>query len=73
MMERAEFKRKLAEHDDKIAAQAQVAEDAQLDLEVLWKKRESFARRNCPHTATYTCSVMGRYTEKRCKECETEL
>jgi hypothetical protein len=72
-MERAELKKRLAELDERIAEQAAVAEDAQLDLEVLWKKRESFARRNCPHTATYTRSVMGRDTETRCKECNTEL
>jgi len=72
-MERDELKRKLADFDGKIAAQATVAEDAQLDLEVLWKKREAFARRYCPHTATYTRSVMGRDTEKRCKDCGVEL
>ena len=72
-MERDELKRKLADFDGKIAAQATVAEDAQLDLEVLWKKRESFARRNCPHTATFRRSVMGKEYETRCKDCDTEL
>jgi hypothetical protein len=72
-MERAEFRKKLADLDEKIAAQANVAEDAQLDLEVLWKKREGFARRYCPHAATFTRSVMGRDTETRCKDCNVEV
>jgi hypothetical protein len=73
MMETLELKKRLKEFDDQIGEAAQKLEDAQLDLEVLYKKRTNFARRNCPHTATYNRSIMGREIETRCKLCEIEL
>lgn len=67
------LRRKLAEMDDAIAIKAGEVEDLQLELEALYNKRKAFARRNCPHTKTYTRSIMGRETETRCNLCEIEL
>lgn len=73
MMDAKEFRGKLDEWEAKISIAEAELEDAQLEVEQLWKKRNNFCRRNCPHTETYTRSVMGRDTEKRCCRCDIEL
>jgi len=73
MMDAKEFRTKLDEWDAKIDVAATALEDAKLDIEQLQKKRTNFCRRNCPHTETYTRSVMGKEYETRCQRCNIEV
>lgn len=64
---------KLESMDEEINAKALELEDAQLELEMLHKKRTAWARRYCAHAKTTTRSIMGKETETNCNLCGLEV
>lgn len=73
MMDVKELKEKLAEMDAAIDVARLARDNANLDLELLVKKRQGFARINCSHPETYERSVMGRDIDTYCKVCGSAL